>query len=172
MWVNIIIAIVLFFSLVGGLKEGAVKNFFSLIALLIAIPLTGISYHLLADILSFLPGENWGNFIGFFITLAIISVILHFVFLLPRKLIHKAWNKGFLFRFIGGVFNIFNSAIGMVVFTLVILAYPIFGWLEEAITGSSILAWLVVNLSFVKAMLPDIFHDSATTVLAGLLLSL
>ena len=167
MWVNIIVAIVFFFSLIGGLKEGAVKNFFSLIAVLIAIPLTGISYHLLSSILSFLPGENWGNFIGFFITLAIISVILHFIFFLPRKLTQKAWSKGFLFRFIGGVFNILNSAIGMVLFTLVILAYPIFGWLEEALIGSSILTWLVVNLSFVKSMLPDIFHDAAITVSGG-----
>jgi len=93
-WVSIITSLILFFSFIGGLKEGAVKNFFSLIALLIAIPLTGISYRLLANALSFIPGENWGNFIGFFITLALISIILHFVFLLPRKLIQKAWKRG------------------------------------------------------------------------------
>ena len=89
-WVNILAVLVLFFSFTGGLKEGAVKNFFSLIALIIAIPLTRVSYHLLATILSFLPGENWENFVGFFVTLALISIILYFVFLLPRKFIQKA----------------------------------------------------------------------------------
>jgi len=157
-WVNILVGLVLFFSFLGGLKEGAVKPFFSLIALLIAIPLTGISYRLLATALSFLPGEDWENFVGFFVTLAMISIILYFVFLLPRKLIQKTWNKGVLFRLIGSALNIFNSAIGLVVFTLLVRAYPIFGWLERVVTDSSVLTWLVVNLSFVQAMLPEVFQ--------------
>jgi len=159
-WVNILAVLILFFSFVGGLKDGAVKSFFSLIALIIAIPLTGISYHLLATLLSFLPGEDWENFVGFFVTLALISIILYFVFLFPRKLIQKIWNKGVLFRLIGGALNILNSAIGIVVFALLVRAYPIFGWLEQAVMDSSILSWLVVNLSFVQAMLPEIFQDT------------
>ena len=57
--VDIIVIIILILSFVGGLKDGAVKSFFSLLALVIAIPLTGLSYRLLATILSFLPGTNW-----------------------------------------------------------------------------------------------------------------
>ena len=63
--VDILVSIILFFSFFGGLKEGVVKNFFSLIVFIIAIPLTGLSYHLIAVIFSFLPGTNWENFIGF-----------------------------------------------------------------------------------------------------------
>ena len=163
-WVSIIASLILFFSFIGGLKEGAVKNFFSLIALLIAIPLTGISYRLLANVLSFIPGENWGNFVGFFITLALISIILYFVFLLPRKLIQKAWKKGVFFRLIGGALNIFNAAIGLTVFTLVLQAYPIFGWLEQAVMGSGVLTWLVVHLSFVQTMLPELFRHATTPI--------
>ncbi len=165
-WVNVIASFILFFSFIGGFKKGAVKQLFSLIALLIAIPLTGISYHILAGILSFIPGENWGNFIGFFITLAIISVILRFVFLLPRKFAKKVWRKGVVFRLVGGALNIFNAAIGMVVFALVLQAYPIFDWLGEVMAGSGVLTWLVVNLSFVQAMLPEEFRFAATIVVA------
>jgi len=157
-WVNILAVLVLFFSFIGGLREGAVKHFFSLIALLIAIPLAGVSYRLLAAVLSFLPGKDWENFVGFFVTLALISIILYFVFLFPRALIQKTWNKGVPFRLIGGALNIFNSAIGLVVFTLVVRAYPIFGWLERVVTASSVLTWLVVNLRFVQAMLPEVFQ--------------
>jgi len=163
-WVNIIASLILLFSLIGGLREGAVKQLFYLIALFIAIPLAGISYHLLANLLSFIPGENWENFLGFFIMLALISVILYFVFLLPRRFAQKVWKKGLLFRLIGAALNIFNAAIGMVVFTLVLRAYPIFGWLEQAVTGSGILTWLVVHLSFVQAMLPEVFRHTATMV--------
>jgi len=171
-WVNILAVIILFFSFIGGLKEGAVKSFFSLIALIIAIPLTGVSYHLLANVISFLPGENWPNFVGFFVTLALISIILYFVLLLPRKLTQKAWDKGVLFRLVGGILNILNAAIGMVVFTLLLQAYPIIGWLGQAVTDSSVLTWLVVHLSFVQAMLPEIFQDAAIMVIATPALSL
>ena len=157
-WVSIIAALILFFSLIGGLKDGAVKSFFSLIALIIAIPLTGISYHLLANVFSFLPGENWGNFVGFFVTLVLINIILHFVLFLPRRLTRKAWNRGVLFRLIGGLLNILNTAIGMVLFVLLLQAYPIIAWLEQAVAGSSVLTWLVVLLSFVQAMLPEVLQ--------------
>ena len=152
--VNIIAIIILFFSFIGGLGEGAVKTFFSLITLFVAIPLTGMSYSLLASLFSFLPGENWENFIGFFITMGIIMVILFLVFLIPRGLARKLWNKGVYFRIVGGVLNLLNAAMGLVVFALLLAAYPIFEWLEQAVTGSSVLAWLIVNLRFVDTMLP------------------
>lgn len=168
-WISILAALILFFSFIGGLKEGAIKNFFSLITLIIAIPLTGVSYRLLANILSFLPGENWENFVGFFVTLTLISIVLHFVLLLPRKLTQKIWNKGILFRLIGGALNVINVAIGMVVFTLLVQAYPIIGWLEQVVTGSSVLTWLVVHLSFVQAMLPEIFQTDVFHITLRLL---
>jgi len=161
MWVSILAVLILLFSFIGGLREGAVKSFFSLIALFIAIPLAGVSYHLLANVLSFLPGDNWENFVGFFVTLAVISIALHFVLLLPSKFAQKVWNKGVLFRLIGGILNILNAAVGMVVFTILIQAYPIISWLEQTVAGSGVLIWLVMHLGFVQAMLPDIFQTDA-----------
>jgi len=166
-WVSLFAILVLILSFVGGLKEGAVKQFVSLAVLIIAIPLAGISYHLVATILSFLPGENWENFVGFFITLAVISVILHFIAFLPRKIVQKIWRKGLLFRLLGGALNTFNASIGMVVFTLVLLAYPLFDWLERAVAGSSVLSALVQALGFVQALLPGMFRDAANLMVAG-----
>ena len=166
-WVSLLALLVLVLSFVGGLKEGAVKHFFSLVVYLIAIPLAGSSYYLVATILAFLPGENWERFVGFFITLAVISVILHLIALLPRKIIQKIWKKGLLFRLLGGALNTLNASIGMVVFTLVLLAYPIFGWLERAVAGSSVLAALVQALGFVQALLPGVFRDVANLMVSG-----
>ena len=165
--VDILAVIILILSLLGGLKEGAVKHFFNLIILIVAILVAGLCYHLIAIILSFLPGTNWENFIGFFITLALVSVILHFIFLLPRKIIQKVWRKGALFRLLGGALNIVSASIGMVVFALAVGAYPIFGWLERAVTGSGVLTWLVEHLGFVQAMLPEAFQNAATLIVAG-----
>ena len=160
--VSIIAIIILILSLLGGLKEGAVKHFFNLLVVIIAIPLAGASYHLIAIVLSFLPGENWENFIGFFITFALISVIFHFVFFLPRRIIQKLCKKGILFRLLGGGMNIVNAGIGLTVFALVVGAYPIFDWLGRAVAGSGILMWLVGTLGFVQTMLPVEFQDTAT----------
>ncbi|MFQ5996537.1 MAG: CvpA family protein [Dehalococcoidales bacterium] len=169
-WVSIIAVIILILSFFGGFREGAVKQLFNLVILIIAIPLTGLSYHLIAALFSFLPGENWENFFGFFITLAIISVILHFIALLPRKIVQKLWRRGLFFRLIGGALNVLNASIGMVVFTLALLAYPIFDWLERWVAGSSVLASLVEIFGFVQAMLPEVFQHAATLAVAGSLI--
>ncbi|MFC1967176.1 CvpA family protein [Chloroflexota bacterium] len=156
--VNVIAIIIIILSLIGGLREGAVKHFFSLLALFIAIPLAGLFYRLIAIILSFLPGDNWENFIGFFIALCIASIILHLVFLIPAKITRAIWKKGCLVSLLGGALNLFNATIGMTVFTLALRTYPIISWLERAVTNAGIPTWLVEHFGFVAAMLPEVFR--------------
>lgn len=139
---------------VSGLKQGLSNTVSALVAHLIAIPLAGISYHLLASAFSFLSGDNWDNFAGFFATKYLIILILYFVFtFLSRRFIKKIRKKGIFIRLTGGVLNALNSAMGMVTVFLVVQAYPISGWFGRAVLGSSVLDWLAANLSFVKAML-------------------
>ena len=161
--VDIIVTLIFIFSFISGLKAGAVKEFFGLIGLFIALPVTGVTYGLIAGLLSFLPGENWENFFGFFITLAIVSIIVFLILLIPRKLLQVAWSGGFLSSIIGGVLNVFNAAIGLVVFVLLVQTYPIMDWLLSAVTGSSVLAWLTANLNFVQLLLPEVFHRIVVT---------
>lgn len=163
-WVDIVVVVILILSFFGGLKEGAVKNFFSLAALLIAIPIAGRFYYLITNILAFLPGTNWEDFVSFFIALGIISVILHIIFLIPRKIVQKIWGKGGLFRLLGGVIGIFNTGIGLVLLTLALRAYPIISWLEENVANSSVLTWLVETLTFIQSMLPEVLQQAGTIV--------
>ncbi len=167
--VSILAVVILIISFFGGMKEGAVKQFFSLAILLVAILLAGISYRLIALILSFLPGENWENFIGFFIALALASVILHFMTWIPRRIVQALWKKGLIFRLVGGVLNLIQVSIGLALLTLVITVYPIWGWLVEAITGSGVMMGLLERFSFVAGMLPEVFRSTAQAVTSGLL---
>lgn len=157
--INIIAILILFFSFVGGFIQGAVKSFFSLLALVIAIPIAGFFYPSMANLLSFLHSQNWSNFIGFFIILALTSIVLHFIFYLPRKLLEKIEVKGILWRSIGGILNLVGSAIGLVVFASVISAYPVWSWLQESFAGSGVITWLVSNLGFVQHLLPQIMRQ-------------
>ncbi len=165
MWlVSLFVVFVLIVSLLAGLKEGAVRHFFNLVAVLIAIYVAGLAYHLIAGLLSFLPGENWENFIGFFITSAIIAALLHLAFFLPRRLINKIWKRGLLYRLVGGALNAVNASIGLTVFALVLNAYPIFDWLARWVAGSSLMSSLVSAFGFVQALLPDVFRAAGTVV--------
>jgi len=155
--VSIIAVIILILSLINGFKDGALKQAVSIISLLIAIPLAGLCYGWLASLFSFLPGENWENFVGFFVTMGIIMVAFYFIFLIPRKFFEKSWKGGLLLRSIGAVLSFFNAAIGMVLFAVVLNAYPIFDWLQSAVSGSGVINWLGSWLGFVQAMLPSAF---------------
>jgi len=143
------------FVFVFGLKEGVGKNVGALAAHLIAIPLAGISYQRLASVLSFLSGDNWDNFAGFFVAKYSIILIIYLAFIfLSKRFIKKAQKKGPFVRLSGGVLSALNSSIGMVTVFLVVQAYPMSGWFGRQILGSSVLEWLAANLSFVRAMLP------------------
>ena len=162
--VSLFVLFVLLISLFAGLKEGAVKHFFNLVAVLIAIFIAGLSYRLISGLLSFLPGENWEGFIGFFITLAIAIAILHLAFFLPRRIINKIWKRGLLYRLLGGALNAVNASIGLVVLALLLNAYPIVDWLARWVAGSSVMSSLVSAYSFIQAMLPPEFQAAATVV--------
>ena len=167
--VSILAVVILILSIFGGMKKGAVKQFFSLAILLVAIPLAGMSYRLIALIISFLPGENWENFIGFFITLALVSVALHFITWIPRRIVRTLWKKGLIFRLVGGVLNLTQTSIGLALLALVIAAYPIWRWLAEAIYGSGVMMGLLERFGFVAGMLPEAFRSAAVAVTNGFL---
>jgi uncharacterized membrane protein required for colicin V production len=162
--VSLFVLFVLLVSLFAGLREGAVRHLFNLVAVLIAIIITGFSYHLIAGLLSFLPGENWENFIGFFITFAIILALLHLAFFLPRRIVNKIWKRGLLYRLLGGALNAVDTSIGLTVFVLVLNSFPIFDWLARWVAGSSIMSSLVSIFSFIQVLLPEIFRAAATVV--------
>ena len=161
-WVSIFVVFILLVSLLAGLKEGAVKHFFNLVAVLIAVFVAGLAYHLIAGLLSFIPGENWENFLGFFIGFAIITAILHLAFLVPRRLIQKTWKGGLLYRLLGGALNVADAGIGLVVFTLVLSAFPIIDWLARWVAGSSAMSFIVQIFGSVQALLPEEFQAAAT----------
>jgi len=167
--VSILAVVILILSFFGGMKEGTVKQLFSLAILLIAILLTGVSYRLIALILSFLPGQNWENFIGFFVTLALASLILHFITWIPRRIARAIWKKGLIFRLVGGVLNLIQTSIGLALLALVIAAYPIWRWLAEAIYGSGVVMGLLERFGFVAGMLPEAFRSAALAVTSGFL---
>jgi uncharacterized membrane protein required for colicin V production len=162
--VSVIAVLGLLFSIVMGLRDGAVKQLFTLLGTLIAIPIAGVAYKGLANILSFIPGENWESFIAFFIMMAVVSIILYFAFIIPGRALKKAWPGGLFYCVLGAIFSLVNTAIGMVVFALVLNAYPIFDWLGRAVGGSGVVSFLVSVFGCVQAVLPEVLRQAAAMV--------
>jgi uncharacterized membrane protein required for colicin V production len=159
-WVDVIASLILIFSLIGGLIGGVVRGFFSLLTIIVAIPVTAAFYGYLASLLSFLPGQNWENFIGFLITMAIVSIVLSIVFWIPRHFLKAVWKSGLLSSLIGGVFTLINSAISLFIIALLIQTYPIITWLSDRVSESVVLSWLLVNLDFVRFFLLPAFNST------------
>ena len=162
--VSLFALFILLVSIFAGLKEGAVKHFFNLVATFAAIFIGGLYYHLIAGLLSFIPGENWENFIGYCIAYAIVVVIFQLAALIPRKIINKIWKRGLLYRLLGAAMNLVNAAIGLTLFALVLNAFPIFDWLARWVAGSSVMTSLVNIFGFIQALLPEVFRTAATVV--------
>jgi uncharacterized membrane protein required for colicin V production len=164
MWLSILAIVLLLLGFFDGFRKGAINGLLSLISLLISIFLAGLLYHLPSRALFFLPGDNWENFLGFFIALTIIRIVLHFVFLLPGKVLQTLLFNGLILMILGGALKALQIAIGLVVFALLIHIYPVMEWLQHAVEDSGVLNWLVTYLSFIQAMLPTIFQVPAVTI--------
>jgi len=158
-WIDIILIIILVFSFLAGVKAGLINSLFSLVIFLIALVVAGFYYVFVSSLLSFLPGENWSKFFGFVIAIVIVSIILSIVCVIPRALLKSIWNGGGFFGLVGGVFNLFNTSIGFVVFIILLQQYPIIPYINNLFDRSYILTWLTSNLGFIYFLLPVTFRS-------------
>jgi len=141
--IDIIMALILVFSFLGGLKQGASKELCGLLAFIVALSITGAFTTYVFVWMSFASDHLWRSLLTFMITMCIIMIIMHLVLLLPRHLLDKMWSGGFIWSVLGGVFGAINSALGLVLMVLLLGIYPVFDWLNDLLAASGILDWLV-----------------------------
>jgi len=139
---DIIVALILVFSFIGGLKQGAIKAFLGLLAFIIAIPLAGIFTPYISGWLSFVGDSDWRSLIALLLTVGIIIIVLHLVLWIPRTLLEKVWNSGFFWNLLGGLFGVMNSALGLVFMIKLLDIYPVLPWLDGFFAYSHVLNWL------------------------------
>lgn len=141
--IDIIVALVLVFSFLGGLKQGAPRELCGLLAFIVALSITGAFANYVFVWMSFASDHLWRSLLTFLITMGIIMIIMHLALLLPRHLLDKIWSGGFFWSALGGIFSVVNAALGLVLMVLLLGIYPVLGWLNDLLAASSILDWLV-----------------------------
>jgi uncharacterized membrane protein required for colicin V production len=158
--VTIVAAIILIFSFIGGLTQGLVKSFFSLVTFIVAVPVAGLYYTFFAGLLGFIHNHDWENFLGFFITMAVVSIILSIVFYFPRKILEKTWQEDLWTRLVAGLLNLLGAGMGLVILTTLVTAFPIWEWLRLALADSSVTSWLLTHLTFAQSLLPEALRSA------------
>jgi len=147
--IDLIVALILVFSFLGGLKEGAVKEIFGLLAFIVALSLTGAFTVYVLGWMSFAQDHLWRALLTFLVTMGIILVIIHLALLLPRHLLDNIWNGGCIWNALGGIFGVINSALGLVLMVILLRIYPVFGWLKDWLAASNILNWLIYTFGWI-----------------------
>jgi membrane protein required for colicin V production len=151
--IDVIVALVLIFSFLGGLKEGAVKEFIGLLAFVIALVLAGPFTGLISGWFSFIANDTWRAFLTFLLALGIIIILLHLIFWFPKTLLDKIWSGGFLWSLLGGVFGLADAVIGLILMMVLLDTYPVFPWLNDILISSNIMNWLVSSFGGVVSTL-------------------
>jgi uncharacterized membrane protein required for colicin V production len=72
--IDVIVALILIFSFLGGLKDGAVKEFIGLLAFVVALPLSGLLIGVVSGWLSFVADGTWRSLLSFLLTMGIIII--------------------------------------------------------------------------------------------------
>jgi uncharacterized membrane protein required for colicin V production len=152
--VDIIITLILIFSFIGGLKEGIIKELGSLIAFIIALPLTVIFFIYVSPWFSFIGNAGWRSLLAFLLTLGIITLIIMLLFWIPKHFLDKAWSGGFIWSLLGGLVGVLNSALGLVLLVNLMDIYPVFSIFNTVLHSSGVLNWLVMTFGgFVLSLL-------------------
>jgi uncharacterized membrane protein required for colicin V production len=152
--VDIIAACILIFSFIGGLRDGAVREFLNLVALFLGLALAGVFVGYVDSWFVFVWDANWRSMFSFIVTFLLIMIVLGLLLWPLRALVEQGWNGGALWSILGGLFGVAGAAVGLVVLVTLFAVYPVFPWLNSIFDSSQVLNWLVSTLVPVMMLLP------------------
>jgi uncharacterized membrane protein required for colicin V production len=150
-----VIGLLFLLTLFTGYREGLVKSTSSLISSLLGFFFAGKTYSVMAGVLSFLPGTEWQNFIGFFVVALFFDVVIGLILIPARAWYDRKTEKGFSKNLAGSLIGVINLALGLTVFALAVKVYPLTGLLEEVVNESSVFKELTGNFGFLRLLMSD-----------------
>ncbi len=152
-WLDIIIAVLLVVSVIGGIKSGLIRMVISLAGMLLGIWLAGHYYQALGDKLTFISSDKGASIAAYVIILIAVTIVAGIIAWLLTKII-SATPLGWLNRIGGAVLGLLSSA----VFIGAILAiWAKYGGGGDTIGGSALASFLLDKFPLVLALLPGEF---------------
>ena len=151
-WIDIVIAIYLILSVIGGAMQGLIRSVLSLLGMIIGVVLAANFYEKLATIFGFIHNQTVANVISFVLIVGAVVIIAAIVGSALRsviKAIHLGWVVG-----LGGA--VFGLAMGVIsAGALLAVIVKLTG--SDLITGSALAGFLLDKFPVVLGFLPSEF---------------
>jgi membrane protein required for colicin V production len=152
-WLDIVIAILLIGSIIGGAITGLIKTILSLAGLILGIFLAGHFYAAFAGVLTFLP-EQAARITAYIIILLAVIIIFGIIASLLDKVLH-AILLGWLNHLLGGVIGLISGSIFV---GAILVIWAKYGGGGNIISGSFLGTFIVDRFPLVMALLPSEFN--------------
>jgi membrane protein required for colicin V production len=156
-WLDIVIIFVLVVSVAAGSSQGALRTLYSLASFLVAVFVAGRFYQPVGDVLRmFVDSTLWGELLGFGVVFVIVSAVMD---AFGRRLLtsERVPKGGSLSRLAGAILGLAQGALGLQLFILIFIKFPVFDFLTAAIAGSQIVPYLMQWADFILRFLPAAF---------------
>jgi membrane protein required for colicin V production len=154
-WLDIVIAILLVISIIGGLKAGIIKVLFTIAGLIIGVVLAGNYSGSLAERLGFISDARVANIVAFILIMLVVSVIAAVLAFVIKK-IASAVLLGWVNHLGGAVLGLI---LGMIFAGALLTMWLKFSGDNSTITGSWLAAFLVNKFPIVMGFLPSQFDS-------------
>ena len=151
-WIDIVIAIYLILSVIGGAMPGLIRSVLSLLGMIIGVVLAANFYEKLATVFGFIHNQTVANVISFVLIVGAVVVIAAIVGSALRSVI-KAIHLGWIDGLGGAVFGLAMGAISAGALLAVIIKLT--G--SELIANSALAGFLLDKFPMVLGFLPSEF---------------
>jgi len=151
-WIDIVIAIYLILSVIGGAMQGLIRSVLSLLGMIIGVVLAANFYEKLATVFGFIHNQTVANVISFVLIVGAVVVIAAIVGSALRSVI-KAIHLGWIDGLGGAVFGLAMGAISAGALLAVIIKLT--G--SELIANSALAGFLLDKFPMVLGFLPSEF---------------
>ena len=151
-WIDIVIAIYLILSVIGGAMQGLIRSVLSLLGMIIGVVLAANFYEKLATVFGFIHNQTVANVISFVLIVGAVVIIAAIVGSALRSVI-KAIHLGLVDGLGGAVFGLAMGAISAGALLAVVIKLT--G--SELIANSALAGFLLDKFPMVLGFLPSEF---------------
>ncbi len=154
-WLDILIAVIIVISIIGGLMAGIIKILFTIAGLIIGVVLAGNYSGALADKLTFIADPNIANIVAFIIIMLVVMIIAAVLAFVIKK-VASAILLGWVNRIGGAVLGVF---LGMIFCGALLAMWVKYLGISDVVSNSWLASFLLDKFPIVMGFLPDEFDS-------------
>ena len=154
-WLDILIAILIVVSIVGGLKAGIIKVLFTIAGLIIGVVLAGNCSGALADKLGFISDSRTAGIVAFILIMLVVMIVAAVLAFVIRK-IASAVLLGWVNHLGGAVLGLL---LGMIFCGALLSMWVKYLGITDAVADSALSGLLLDKFPIVLGFLPDEFDS-------------